>query len=75
MIDGTSRLLFVAHTGDPTTPYENASTMSQLFKSPLITREGYMHTIVFSAESPCIDALVAQYLLQPEDALPSQICP
>lgn len=71
---GSSPLLFVAQRYDPATPYANAVRMAKFFDSPLITREGRGHTLVFTATSSCIDQVVLDYLRDPNAPIESQTC-
>ncbi|WP_323123775.1 alpha/beta hydrolase [Burkholderia alba] len=67
-------LLFVAQTGDPTTPYGNAVKMSAAFGSPLLVREGNGHTFVLAEGFRCIDDKVVNYLLEPTKPVSDAYC-
>lgn len=68
------KLLFVAQRHDPTTPYANAVRMAQYFNSPLLTREGDGHTLVFSGISSCVDQEAVAYLLQKDYEAKDRSC-
>lgn len=42
------------------------SVMADAFKSPLVTLEGYGHTVALSGESLCVDQSVVGYLMNPD---------
>lgn len=67
-------LLFIAQRHDPATPWANAQRMAAYFDSPLITLEGYGHTISFSDYNVCIDAVALDYLLQPHHPPRQTVC-
>ena len=59
---GAPPVLVIGNTGDAATPYENAVTVAARLESGvLVTVESDGHTAVGS--NPCVDALVASYLI------------
>ena len=69
---GTPPIVVVSTTGDPATPYEaGVAVAERLENGVLVTNEGDGHTVVANGK-PCIDDLVAAYLVDdvvPEDGL------
>ncbi|MDO5651700.1 MAG: alpha/beta fold hydrolase [Moraxella sp.] len=65
----TPKLLFVAQTGDPATPHQNAVNMARYFDGYLLDIEGDGHTIVFSGKNHCIDKKALEYLNNPNNAI------
>jgi pimeloyl-ACP methyl ester carboxylesterase len=60
---GTPPILVVSTTGDPATPYEaGVAVAERLENGVLVTNEGDGHTVVGNGK-PCIDDLVAAYLV------------
>lgn len=60
---GTPPILVISTTGDPATPYEaGVAVAERLASGVLVTNEGDGHTVVADGK-PCIDAIVAAYLL------------
>ncbi|MDC9598052.1 alpha/beta fold hydrolase [Xenorhabdus anantnagensis] len=68
------KLLFVAQTGDPTTPYSNATRMSAIFRSPLITKIGNGHTFVLNGDDDCVDKKVVKFILNPNLPISDSYC-
>lgn len=67
---GTAPILVISTTGDPATPYEAGVAVAEKLESGvLVTNQGDGHTVVGNG-NPCIDDLVAAYLVDgqvPED--------
>jgi len=67
---GTPPILVISTTGDPATPYEAGVLVAKTLENGiLVTNEGDGHTVVGNGK-PCIDDLVAAYLVDdivPED--------
>jgi pimeloyl-ACP methyl ester carboxylesterase len=67
---GTPPILVISTTGDPATPYEaGVAVAERLAGGVLVTNEGDGHT-AFAQGNPCIDDIVAAYLVDddvPED--------
>jgi pimeloyl-ACP methyl ester carboxylesterase len=60
---GTPPILVISTTGDPATPYEAGVAVAERLESGvLVTNEGDGHTVVGNGK-PCIDDLVADYLV------------
>ncbi|MFI7002216.1 alpha/beta hydrolase [Nocardia sp. NPDC050175] len=66
--DASAPVLLVGTRHDPTTPLRNAERMADYLASPLLTREGDGHAVVFDDVNQCIDGLVVRYLLDPSSA-------
>jgi pimeloyl-ACP methyl ester carboxylesterase len=65
---GTPPILVISTTGDPATPYQGGVNVAHtLANGILITNEGDGHTVVGTGK-PCIDDLVAAYLV--DDVVP-----
>lgn len=63
---GTPPIVVVSTTGDPATPYEAGVLVARTLESGvLVTNEGDGHTVVANGK-PCIDDLVAAYLVRGE---------
>ena len=63
---GAPPILVVSTTNDPATPYESGvSTAERLESGVLVTHEGDGHTVVGTGV-PCIDDIVAAYLVDLE---------
>jgi len=69
---GTPPILVISTTGDPATPYAaGVAVADRLENGILVTNEGDGHTVVADGK-PCIDDLVAAYLVDdvvPEDGI------
>ncbi|HEX6417173.1 MAG TPA: alpha/beta hydrolase [Acidimicrobiales bacterium] len=69
---GAPPILVISTTNDPATPYESGvRTAGRLESGVLVTYEGDGHTVVASGE-PCIDGIVADYLVDlavPDDGV------
>lgn len=70
----TPKLLFISHTSDPSTPYENAVNMAKYFNSPLLTKTWNWHSISFTASDSCIDEKALEYLFNPEKKFENFTC-
>jgi hypothetical protein len=68
--EGAPPIVVISTTGDPATPYQGGVDVAErLANGVLVTNEGDSHTVVGSLK-PCIDDLVAAYLVDgevPED--------
>ena len=68
---GPGKVVVVATTHDPATPYEAGAELAKQMGAPLITFEGTQHTVVFNGNQ-CIDTAVVSYLVDsvsPPDGL------
>jgi pimeloyl-ACP methyl ester carboxylesterase len=71
---GTGPILVISTTGDPATPYEGGVAVAEaLERGVLVTNEGDGHTVVGTGK-PCIDELVAAYLVDGETPEDGTIC-
>jgi pimeloyl-ACP methyl ester carboxylesterase len=62
-IDGLPDTLTISITGDPSTPYEAGVSLADTLGGSLLTVDGDQHTIAFDGTSDCVDAIVADYLI------------
>jgi pimeloyl-ACP methyl ester carboxylesterase len=63
---GAGPILVISTTGDPATPYEAGVAVAEALEGGiLVTNEGDGHTVVAEGK-PCIDDLVAAYLVDDE---------
>ncbi|MBF6212416.1 alpha/beta hydrolase [Nocardia puris] len=60
---GLPKVVVVASTGDPATPYEGGVRLARSFDSPLITVEGTQHGVSFLGLT-CVDEPVLDYLVE-----------
>ncbi|MEE2060681.1 alpha/beta fold hydrolase [Rhodococcus artemisiae] len=62
-INGLPDTLTISITGDPATPYEAGVSLADTLGGSLLTVDGDQHTIAFDGTSDCVDAIVADYLI------------
>ncbi|MGX6511697.1 alpha/beta fold hydrolase [Rhodococcus sp. SJ-2] len=71
-IDGLADTLTISITGDPATPYDAGASLADTLGGSLLTVDGKQHTIAFDGTNDCVDAIVADYLVDlkspPEDS-------
>jgi pimeloyl-ACP methyl ester carboxylesterase len=65
-IEGLPQTLVVAVTGDSATPYSGGISLAETLGASLLTVEGKGHGVVFDAENPCVETIVADYLIRLE---------
>ncbi|MDZ4267087.1 MAG: alpha/beta hydrolase [Mycobacterium sp.] len=68
---GPGKVIVVATTGDPATPYEAGPVLARQMDASLITFVGNQHTVVFNGDA-CIDTAVVDFLVDsvvPPDGL------
>jgi hypothetical protein len=58
--------LIISITGDPATPYGAGASLAESLGGTLLTVEGEQHTIAMDGTSPCVNAIVADYLIDLE---------
>ncbi len=66
--------LTVSITGDPAAPYEAGVTLADRLDGALLTVEGERHTIAMSGESPCVNQVVVDYLVELETPAEGASC-
>ncbi|CAN3130644.1 alpha/beta hydrolase [Mycobacterium sp. smrl_JER01] len=62
--DGLPPPLVVSITGDPTTPYGGGMSLAAALGGTVLRVEGEQHTIVTAGTDPCVDEIVADYLIE-----------
>ncbi|WP_067687378.1 alpha/beta fold hydrolase [Nocardia jejuensis] len=62
-IQGLPHTLTIGITGDPATPYPGSRSLAAALGGALLTVEGEQHTIALSGTSPCVNDIVADYLV------------
>ncbi|TDV56390.1 alpha/beta hydrolase [Actinophytocola oryzae] len=55
--------LTISVTGDPSTPFEAGQSLADTLGGVLLTVEGEQHTVALSGKSPCVNDIVADYLV------------
>lgn len=63
LVDELPATLVVSITGDATTPYEGGVALAETLGSNLLTVVGEQHTVVTQGNQPCVDQVVADYLV------------
>ncbi|WP_205782964.1 alpha/beta hydrolase [Microbacterium sp. ABRD28] len=64
-IDGLPEVLVISATGDPVTPHEGGISLAETLGARLLTVDGNQHGTIIS-RNPCVDAAVADYLVDLE---------
>ncbi|MEV0616525.1 alpha/beta hydrolase [Nonomuraea sp. NPDC050404] len=62
-IKGLPKTLTVSITGDPSTPYDGGVSLAKSLGGSLLTVDGEQHTVVQGGTSPCVNDIVADYLV------------
>ncbi|MFD3747318.1 alpha/beta hydrolase [Nocardia sp. NPDC058633] len=62
-IEGLPDTLTISITGDPTTPYDGGISLAEALGGTMLTVEGEQHTIALAGTSPCVNDIVADYLI------------
>ncbi|MDZ7918256.1 MAG: alpha/beta hydrolase [Rhodococcus sp. (in: high G+C Gram-positive bacteria)] len=62
-IEGLANTLTISVTGDPSTPYEGGVNLAEAVGGSLLSVDGEQHTVAFGATSPCVNDIVANYLV------------
>ncbi|MEU0545355.1 alpha/beta hydrolase [Nocardia sp. NPDC005978] len=62
-IRGLPQTLTIGITGDPATPYPGSRSLAETLGGTLLTVDGEQHTVALSPVSPCVNAIVADYLV------------
>ncbi|MEV0758880.1 alpha/beta hydrolase [Nocardia sp. NPDC050435] len=65
--------LIVSTTGDPATPHSGGISLAETLRGALLTVEGEQHTASLAA-NPCVDAAVADYLVDLKPPAPGARC-
>jgi pimeloyl-ACP methyl ester carboxylesterase len=65
-VEGLPDTLIISITGDPSTPYAAGVSLADSIGGTLLTFEGERHTVALEGISPCVNAIVADYLIDLE---------
>ncbi|NJK61448.1 MAG: alpha/beta hydrolase [Synechococcaceae cyanobacterium SM2_3_1] len=65
-VEGLPDTLIISITGDPATPYGAGASLTEALGGTLLTVEGERHTVALEGISPCVNAIVADYLIDLE---------
>ncbi|WP_228037872.1 alpha/beta fold hydrolase [Nodosilinea sp. LEGE 06152] len=65
-VEGLPDTLIVSITGDPSTPFTAGVSLADSIGGTLLTVEGERHTVALEGISPCVNAIVADYLIDLE---------
>ncbi|MBW4623085.1 MAG: alpha/beta hydrolase [Cyanosarcina radialis HA8281-LM2] len=62
-VRGLPDTLIISITGDPATPYEAGVSLAKSIGGTLFTVEGERHTVALEGINPCVNRVVADYLI------------
>jgi pimeloyl-ACP methyl ester carboxylesterase len=62
-VEGLPNTPIISITGDPVTPYEAGASLAESIGGTLVTVEGERHTVALEGINPCVNAIVADYLI------------
>lgn len=62
-IEGLPDTLTISITGDPSTPYDGGVSLADTLGGSLLTVDGERHTVAFGGTNPCVNGIVADYLV------------
>lgn len=62
-VQGLPATLVISITGDPSTPYEAGVSLADSLGSSLLSVDGERHTIALEGLNPCVNDVVADYLI------------
>jgi pimeloyl-ACP methyl ester carboxylesterase len=65
-IDDLPDTLTISITGDPSTPFDAGISLADTLGGSMLTVEGEQHTVAMSGTSPCVNDIVAHYLIDLE---------
>ncbi|MEA5449547.1 alpha/beta hydrolase [Leptolyngbya sp. CCNP1308] len=65
-VEGLPDTLIISITGDPATPYGAGASLAEALGGTVLTVEGERHTVAMEGISPCVNAIVADYLINLE---------
>ncbi|MEU6559659.1 alpha/beta hydrolase [Nocardia nova] len=60
---GLPTTLTISVTGDPATPYQGGLNLARALGGAVLTVDGEQHTIALAGTSPCVNTVVADYLV------------
>lgn len=73
-IDGLPDTLTISITGDPSTPYDGGVSLADTLGGSLLTVDGQQHTVAYSGANTCVNAVVADYLINLSSPDPKTRC-
>ncbi|MDV8071427.1 alpha/beta fold hydrolase [Rhodococcus sp. IEGM 1366] len=62
-VEGLPDTLTISITGDPSTPFEGGVNLADTLGGTLLPVDGEQHTIAFLGADPCVNDIVADYLV------------
>ena len=62
-VEGLPDTLIISITGDPSTPYAAGASLADSIGGALLTVEGERHTVALESFNPCVNDIVADYLI------------
>jgi pimeloyl-ACP methyl ester carboxylesterase len=65
-VEGLPDTLIISITGDPSTPYAAGVSLADSLGGTLLTVEGERHTVALEGINPCVNEIVANYLIRLE---------
>ncbi|WP_228052326.1 alpha/beta hydrolase [Nodosilinea sp. LEGE 07298] len=65
-VEGLPDTLIISITGDPATPYGAGASLAEALGGTVLTVEGERHTVALEGINPCVNAIVADYLIDLE---------
>jgi hypothetical protein len=65
-LEGLPETLVISITGDPSTPYAAGANLADSIGGTLLTVEGERHTVALEGINPCVNEIVADYLIDLE---------
>ena len=65
-VQGLPDTLIISITGDPSTPYAAGASLADSIGGIVLTVEGERHTVALEGVSPCVNEIVADYLIDLE---------
>lgn len=65
-VQGLPDPLIISITGDPSTPYAAGASLAESIGGTVLTVEGEQHTVALEGINPCVNEIVADYLINLE---------
>jgi pimeloyl-ACP methyl ester carboxylesterase len=65
-VQGLPDPLIISITGDPSTPYAAGASLAESIGGTVLTVEGERHTVALEGINPCVNDIVADYLINLE---------
>jgi pimeloyl-ACP methyl ester carboxylesterase len=73
-VQGLPDTLVISITGDPSTPYAAGASLAESIGGTLLTVEGERHTVALEGINPCVNEIVADYLINLNVPTSNQRC-